>query len=150
MSRDRAAAAFENESIPPGKPWRQLPGAATALGLALTLALALALPAGSAVAVGLPLPDDDGPVMSYQAVVVSRSEIMAIDRIPRVRHQPVVPKTRSRIGGNQGLIAIGVELGGADPPAGHRHPRALHLVDPHRPAPARPAPPRVPCSRRRS
>jgi hypothetical protein len=48
------------------------------------LALVLAQPASPACAVGLPLPDDEGPLMSYRAVVVSRSEILAIDRTRRL------------------------------------------------------------------
>lgn len=40
----------------------------------------LVLAPAPAWAMGLPLPDDDGPLVSYRATVVSRSEVLAIDR----------------------------------------------------------------------
>ncbi|MCU0774151.1 MAG: hypothetical protein MUC74_06495 [Ideonella sp.] len=75
MNRDRAGSV--HAQWPLASPIRRWAAGAA-------LALALALPGGPTGAVGLPLPDDEGPLMSYRAVVVSRSEIMAIDRTRRL------------------------------------------------------------------
>jgi hypothetical protein len=65
--------------------WRQpAHGAARRAAAQALLAAAFGLLATSAWAVGLPLPDDDGPLVSYQATVISRSEIVAIDRERRL------------------------------------------------------------------
>lgn len=51
---------------------------------AALLCLAAALAPAPAGAFGLPLPDDEGPLVSYRAAVLSRSEILAIDRERRL------------------------------------------------------------------